>query len=193
MKATIPRKTKCTVSQQRVVRFPCAKCPFRADSPLSYDADAITALEDGNEPACHSIVGRDVIFEDWNPDESKRCLGYELWLNDTPGFGKPTDKQRENARTTTLQTINFTKHNMKATIDLYRPDRADADETGYVQGTIEYTMDPDEVIEIEDVYITPKGWYSELDPTEKVPLTYSERSWAVAMCVAAYAKEEREP
>jgi hypothetical protein len=76
-------------AQRGSVRLPCAQCPFRADSPLSYDADAIAALDDGYEPSCHSVVGLGVVFEDWNPDDAKRCVGYEHWANGDDGFMKP--------------------------------------------------------------------------------------------------------
>ena len=68
---------------------PCGKCPFKITSPLCYDTDALMALEDGREPSCHVIAGFEHIFEDCNPSESKRCIGYEMWLTKSNGFKKP--------------------------------------------------------------------------------------------------------
>lgn len=66
----------------------CANCPFRADSELGYDADAIEALNEGHDPSCHAVVGLDAIFVD-APNHQTRCLGFVKWLNRTPGFRKP--------------------------------------------------------------------------------------------------------
>ena len=71
------------------VRATCPQCPFRSDSPLCYDADAAAALRDGNEPSCHSVVGLGVIFADLTPDNAKRCVGHDLWVEGAEGFSEP--------------------------------------------------------------------------------------------------------
>lgn len=89
MNETSENSKTCASLPQRFVRPPCTECPFRHGSPMSYDADAIIALDEGYEPACHLVVGLSVIFEDWNPDDSKRCIGYECYMNGVNGFRKP--------------------------------------------------------------------------------------------------------
>lgn len=68
----------------------CGPCPFR-DSPsaYAYDADAMEALEDGNVPACHSIVGADAIFHDAPFDPKHPCVGHQKWAAGEDGFKKP--------------------------------------------------------------------------------------------------------
>lgn len=66
----------------------CANCPFRSDSKLGYDADAMEALNNGHEPSCHAVVGLDAIFVD-APTHQTRCLGFVKWLKRARGFKKP--------------------------------------------------------------------------------------------------------
>ena len=67
---------------------PCPECPFRVNSPLGYDDDAISALDDDNIPSCHVLVGMDSIFHENLPDKN-RCQGYELWMNGESGYAQP--------------------------------------------------------------------------------------------------------
>lgn len=69
----------------------CKSCPFRAGSAMAYDADAMEALDDGDEPACHSKVGVGSIFAHapLSPAEGTRCAGHDLWAAGAPGFCKP--------------------------------------------------------------------------------------------------------
>lgn len=72
-------------------RIPCAQCPFRCDSPLAYDSDAITALDEGHEPSCHAVVGLDAVFAACHPQDEERCIGFDLWLDQAAGFRKPVE------------------------------------------------------------------------------------------------------
>lgn len=69
----------------------CAKCPFRASSPLCYDADAHEALENGETPACHARVGLQMIFAHapMDPEPGTECGGYQKWLDSKSGFRTP--------------------------------------------------------------------------------------------------------
>lgn len=69
----------------------CASCPFRVGTSMRYDADAMECLHDGNEPACHSKVGRDRIFvhSPMSAPEGSRCAGYDLWIAGDPGHQQP--------------------------------------------------------------------------------------------------------
>lgn len=69
-------------------RAVCANCPFRADSKLGYDEDAMDALDSGHEPCCHAVVGVDAIFVD-APNYKTRCVGFVKWRNRARGFRKP--------------------------------------------------------------------------------------------------------
>jgi len=86
-----------------VGRAPCPHCPFRRESPLSYDEDSILALDEGHEPSCHSVVGFKAIFEDSSPDDESRCVGCDLWLVGEPGFRKPGTRSCEVDPTVTLK------------------------------------------------------------------------------------------
>lgn len=72
-----------------ITREPCHQCPFRNESPLAYDTDAMAALDEGHEPSCHSVVGMDAVFHDFNPGDANRCIGFERWASDRAGFRKP--------------------------------------------------------------------------------------------------------
>lgn len=63
----------------------CKTCPF-VDGPhaLAYDDDALDALDAGNEPSCHQIVGTEQIFVDGTP-----CDGFVAWCQGLPGFKRP--------------------------------------------------------------------------------------------------------
>ncbi len=69
---------------------PCRHCPF-VDSPnaYAYDTDAMEALDEGNEPACHAIVGTDAIFSYAPMTPAHPCAGYTEWANGNKGFRKP--------------------------------------------------------------------------------------------------------
>ena len=67
----------------------CKECPFRIGAPMSYDADAIEALNDGCEPSCHMAVGVDAIFCAEPP--AHRCHGHDLWCAGAPGFQTPKE------------------------------------------------------------------------------------------------------
>lgn len=60
---------------------------------MTYDEDALEALDDGEEPACHAIVGVNAIFQHapLEPDPSVACTGYHAWLNGVRGFKRPHD------------------------------------------------------------------------------------------------------
>ena len=68
----------------------CKHCPFR-ESPdaYAYDADAMEALEEGHNPACHTIVGADAIFHDAPFDPKHPCIGHQKWVDGETGFTKP--------------------------------------------------------------------------------------------------------
>lgn len=70
------------------MKTPCRHCPFRADSPLGYDADALEALKTGQEPSCHVVVGMESIFNRV-PDQITRCVGHDAWAAGVPGFVEP--------------------------------------------------------------------------------------------------------
>lgn len=67
----------------------CSECPFIAGSKTRYDEAAMEALDEGYDPACHSVVGRDSIFNEIFPGLDIACFGHSAWLNETPGFCKP--------------------------------------------------------------------------------------------------------
>jgi hypothetical protein len=69
----------------------CENCPFRDGSLMSYDADAMAALADGDEPACHAVVGLDSIFvhSPFTPEDAIACLGFRFWLKRKKGFRRP--------------------------------------------------------------------------------------------------------
>ncbi|UUZ75439.1 hypothetical protein LP414_27370 [Polaromonas sp. P1(28)-13] len=67
----------------------CKACPFRDLSGTTYDADAMEALDEGNEPSCHRKVGHSSIFYEVFPKDDIACFGYREWMNETPGFSKP--------------------------------------------------------------------------------------------------------
>lgn len=58
---------------------------------MGYDADAIECLDQGEEPACHEIVGPDSIFAHapFTPGEREACTGHTAWRAQLPGFGRP--------------------------------------------------------------------------------------------------------
>ena len=68
---------------------PCAGCPFREGSKTVYDRDAIEALDEGQEPSCHCVVGHHSIFDAVLPERSIACLGYLSWQEGEPGFCRP--------------------------------------------------------------------------------------------------------
>ena len=67
---------------------PCSKCPFRIGSSIGYDLDAMEALEDGWEPSCHKLVGKNSIFKERSP-VANRCRGYDAMQQGEKGFGPP--------------------------------------------------------------------------------------------------------
>jgi hypothetical protein len=73
------------------MKSPCAQCPFKQDSEISYDEDAHACLEDGDEPACHMQVGANAIFHHapMSPPEGRECAGYIAWIEGKPGFDEP--------------------------------------------------------------------------------------------------------
>lgn len=78
------RREPCT-------RTPCSNCPFRQESSLGYDADAMEALERGYAPYCHDVVGMDDIFRDGTltPSDHTACIGFRRWQKRVRGFRKP--------------------------------------------------------------------------------------------------------
>lgn len=75
------------------MKTPCKPCPFRIGSGTQYDADAIEALDDGNEPSCHCKVGNDAIFRAVIPTDAQACHGFREWQNGTAGYAKPIQVQ----------------------------------------------------------------------------------------------------
>lgn len=69
----------------------CEECPFREHSQMRYDADAMEALDKGNEPYCHKMAGLDSIFRDapLRPSEHSACHGFHAWIKRHKGFRKP--------------------------------------------------------------------------------------------------------
>lgn len=69
----------------------CLKCPFKINSVTGYDLDAMAALDAGDAPACHTIVGPHAIFQSapFEPSDDLACTGYRAWLAELPGFAKP--------------------------------------------------------------------------------------------------------
>lgn len=75
-------------------RTACKSCPFRSNSEMRHDAEAIELMRDLMEPNCHEIVGIDDpaqpvghinIFADHVTEET-RCIGYEKSTEGAPGF-----------------------------------------------------------------------------------------------------------
>lgn len=67
----------------------CLNCPFKASSPLGYDADAMECLEAGEEPACHSKVGKDAVFAHVPFEPPHPCIGFLRWAEGVDGFNRP--------------------------------------------------------------------------------------------------------
>lgn len=71
-------------------RTACKECPFRAGSAVCYDSDSMDALDDGNEPSCHMVVGVDSIFFSEPLTDKQRCHGHALWLDGIAGYQEPS-------------------------------------------------------------------------------------------------------
>lgn len=68
----------------------CKYCPFRDSAEAyCYDADALEALDDGEEPACHAVVGVSAIFAHAPMDPVHPCDGYRRFHGGEPGYKKP--------------------------------------------------------------------------------------------------------
>jgi len=68
-------------------RKPCESCPFRVESKLAYDHDALEAITDGHQPNCHKIVGMDALFN--KASLSSHCMGFESYNSGVFGFVLP--------------------------------------------------------------------------------------------------------
>lgn len=62
----------------------------------AYDSDAIASLIDGQQPACHKMVGNEAIFAHGHDDPSDPCMGWVLryepddrrtWPKEVPAIG----------------------------------------------------------------------------------------------------------
>lgn len=69
----------------------CKHCPFRADSQMGYDEDAMECLDAGEEPACHAVVGPDRVFAHapLSRPRGTECKGHDLWVAGAPGYRMP--------------------------------------------------------------------------------------------------------
>lgn len=68
----------------------CKSCPFKDSAEAYiYDQDAMEALDNGDDPACHTIVGADAIFHEAPFTPRHPCEGHRRWLNGEEGFKKP--------------------------------------------------------------------------------------------------------
>lgn len=76
----------------RPLKEACPECPFRADTQMHYDEEALESLDAGRLPSCHMVVGYYGIFDDPAPPEGERCEGHEKWAADVPGYVRPEPK-----------------------------------------------------------------------------------------------------
>jgi hypothetical protein len=75
-------------------RGACVNCPFRASSPLWFDADGLEALDEGREPGCHVIVGNNLQFNNPLTTADEVCIGYLRWVANRPGYNRPRSESQ---------------------------------------------------------------------------------------------------
>ena len=102
------RKEQIDANLDAILKPACDQCPFRTGSIFKYDRDAMEALNDGLEPSCHILVGAYAIFHD--PfTTTKRCRGYDAWVENKRGFTKPkcsdVDVSRDGTTTTVIPSL----------------------------------------------------------------------------------------
>jgi hypothetical protein len=73
-----------------MIKTVCLSCPFRVESVMVYDADAMEALRNGCIPSCHQIVGIERIFDNLIPGNAV-CNGYIAWNCGDVNFSAPNN------------------------------------------------------------------------------------------------------